>query len=69
LHLVGFLLTMNYDTRNHELRKKKNNFKLLSCLTRVYAENQTTCKIKLNEHIINFKTAGEIFASIEIIQI
>jgi len=44
------------------------NFKLFSRLTRVHAENQITCKVNLNEHI-NSNTAGEMFASIEIIQI
>jgi len=26
LHLVGFLLTLNYDARNHELKKLKKEF-------------------------------------------
>jgi len=46
LHLVGFLLTLNYDTRNHELKKKKvllwiNTYSLSYSLTSTFRGCET----------------------------
>ena len=35
MHLVGFLLTLNYDARNHELKKNVTYIRQLTC----YQEN------------------------------
>jgi len=41
LHLVGFLLTLNYDARNHELQKRKN---ILLVLTEFVASETVTVR-------------------------
>jgi len=55
LHLVGFLLTLNYDARNHELKKKANSV--------CYAGHSTLCFVEVFAWTVGLAACGKIHAA------